>query len=574
MSQFGYRTELAKYEDINEDEILASLTSDELEELEREMNDIDPNEFVPIGLRQKDQTDKTPQGTFSREALMAYWEKETQKLLENERLSAEPNQTQINEASKGVTEDDHETESEDDQSENEVDIEECISEETEDEDEIVTEEEEEEEEEEEAEKENAQESDDKTLDTRSISSNRQDGSHMCNGHVVDQPILNGHGNNLMQHNKEKITQDDPSLKAIASPPGGNTTVIEDTLDSIKNNDSEKTEVNLNNIENISIANFLLLAEALKYNTVVNNLSLANTHVDDHVACALADMLQVNRSITNLNIDSNYITGKGILAIIRAIQHNCILTELRFHNQRHICGGQVEMEIAKLLKENTTLMKLGYHFDLPGPRMSMTSILTRNLDKLRQKRLQEKKQRQEMDKLLGFEGPTNPRTIALQKDSPRSSPCTSPKSSPWSSPKIVKKMNSQKSAVPPPPPPPSLPEKLALPQPPPPPPLPIQTIPSRNIAEAIKFQELTKMKLQTIHQNAKVKRNKIKNKKPNKETHILKELKNSLKPISDKRSEDGSRPGTPHRTLHDELMSAIQSSNIKQLRPVEVPEYLR
>ncbi|XP_041071618.1 leiomodin-2-like [Carcharodon carcharias] len=564
MSQFGYRKELQKYEEIDEDEILASLTSDELKELEKELEDMEPNEFVPIGLRQKDQTDKTPQGTFSREALMAYWEHETQKLLENERLSSELNQSPT-EARKEDTEDDYETESEGDQSEDEVDIEEYISEETEDEDDIVTEEQEEEE----AEKENAQEADDKTLDIRSVSSNGQDGSHSCNGHVDDQPILN----NIMQHNKEKLTEDDPNLKATTSSPSGNTTYIEDTLDSIKNNDSEKTEINLNNIENISIATFTLIAEALKYNTVVKVLSLANTHADDHVACALADMLQVNRSITNLNIDSNYITGKGILAIIRAIQYNGILTELRFHNQRHICGGQVEMEIAKLLKENATLMKLGYHFELPGPRMTMTSILTRNLDKLRQKRLQQQKQQQEMDKLLGIVEPTNRRTIALQKDSPRSSPCASPKGSPWSSPKVIKKINTQKAAVPPPPPPPPLPEKLVLPQPPPPPPLPIQPTPSRNIAEAIKLQELSKMKSQNIHQNTKVKKNKSKNKKL-KENHILKELKNSLRPISDQRSENGSRPATPQRTFHDELMSAIRSSSIKQLRPVEVPECLR
>ncbi|XP_078077320.1 leiomodin-2a [Mustelus asterias] len=564
MSQFGYRRELQKYEDIDEDELLASLTSDELKELEKELEDMEPNEFVPIGLRQKDQTDKTPQGTFSREALMAYWEHETQKLLDSERLSAELNQSQITEARKENTEDDYETESEEDQSENEVDIEECISEGTEDEDDIVSEEEEE------AEQENAQEEDERTLGTRSIGSNGQNGSHSCNGHVDDQPNLN----NVMQHNKEKPTEDDPNLKATTSSPSGNSTFIEDVLDSIKNNDSERTEINLNNIENISIATFTLIAEALKCNTVVKSLSLANTHADDHVACALADMLQVNRSITNLNVDSNYITGKGILAIIKAIQYNGILTELRFHNQRHICGGQVEMEIAKLLKENTTLMKLGYHFELPGPRMAMTSILTRNLDKLRQKRLQEQKQQQEMDKLLGIVEPTNRRTFALQKNSPWSSPCASPKNSPWSSPKVVKKINSQKSAIPPPPPPPPLPQKFVLPEPPPPPPLPIQPTPSRNIAEAIKLQQLSKTNLQNIHQNAKVKKTKSKNKKLNRENHILKELKNSLRPTSDQRSENGSRPATPQRTFHDELMSAIRSSNIKQLRQVKVPECLR
>ncbi|XP_048404505.1 leiomodin-2-like [Stegostoma tigrinum] len=563
MSQFGYRKELQKYEDIDEDEILASLTSDELKELEKELEDLEPDKFVPIGLRQKDQTDKTPQGTFSREALMAYWEHETQKLLENERLSAELNQTQSNEIEKGNTEDDCETESEGGQSEVGIDIDECTSEETEeeDEDDATTEEEKEED-----------MNDGKSLDIRSVSINGQAGPHSCNGHINDRSLQN----NIMQYNKSKLAEDDPNLKATASLPSGNAALIDDTLESIKNNDSEKTEINLNNIENISIATFTLIAEALKYNTVVKILSLANTHADDHVACALADMLQVNRSITNLNIDSNYITGKGILAIIRAIQYNNVLAELRFHNQRHICGGQVEMEIAKLLKDNETLMKLGYHFELPGPRMAMTSILTRNLDKLRQKRLQEQKQQQEMDKMLGIVEPTNRRTLVLQRDSPRSSPHASPKSSPWSSPKVVKKLNFQKSPVPPPPPPPPppLPEKLVIPQPPPPPPLPLQPTPSRNIAEAIKLQELSKMKSQNVHQNAKVRKNKGKSKKMNKEDHILKDLKKSLRPISDQRSETGSRPATPQRTFHDELMEAIRSSSIKQLRPVEVPEYLR
>lgn len=86
MSTFGYRRELSKYEDIDEDELLASLTEEELKELERELEDIEPDRNLPVGQRQKSLTEKTPTGTFSREALMAYWERETKKLLEKERL--------------------------------------------------------------------------------------------------------------------------------------------------------------------------------------------------------------------------------------------------------------------------------------------------------------------------------------------------------------------------------------------------------------------------------------------------------------------------------------------------------
>lgn len=92
MSDFGYRRELSKYEDMDEDELLATLSPEELQELERELCDIDPDANVPVGLRQRDQTEKTPTGTFSREALMKYWERETQKLLEEERIGSSPTQ--------------------------------------------------------------------------------------------------------------------------------------------------------------------------------------------------------------------------------------------------------------------------------------------------------------------------------------------------------------------------------------------------------------------------------------------------------------------------------------------------
>lgn len=86
MSTFGYRRGLSKYESIDEDELLASLSAEELKELERELEDIEPDRNLPVGMRQKSLTEKTPTGNFSREALMAYWEKESQKLLEKERL--------------------------------------------------------------------------------------------------------------------------------------------------------------------------------------------------------------------------------------------------------------------------------------------------------------------------------------------------------------------------------------------------------------------------------------------------------------------------------------------------------
>ncbi|NWU92589.1 LMOD1 protein, partial [Upupa epops] len=274
-------------------------------------------------------------------------------------------------------------------------------------------------------------------------------------------------------------------------------MFDELIEKVKNNDAEVTEVNVNNSDCINNETLVRFTEALEFNTVVKLFALANTRADDHVAFAIAIMLKSNKVLTSINLDSNHITGKGILAIFRALLQNNTLTELRFHNQRHICGGKTEMEIAKLLKENTTLLKLGYHFELAGPRMTVTNLLSRNMDKQRQKRLQEQKlaqERGEKKDLLEV-----PKAGALPKGSPKPSPQPSPKASPKSSPK-----KGGAPAAPPPPPPP-----LA-------PPL--------------------------INEN----------------------LRNSLSPATQRKLGDRALP-MQEKNSRDQLLAAIRSSNLKQLK---------
>lgn len=184
-----------------------------------------------------------------------------------------------------------------------------------------------------------------------------------------------------------------SVAKKTARPSGNETNLESTLDKIRKNNPSVTEVNLNNIENIPKEMLHDYVNALKKNRHVKSFSIANTGVDENVSFALANMLRENKSITTLNIESNFVTGKGIVAIIRCLQFNETLTELRFHNQRHMLGHHAEMEVSRLLKANNTLLKMGYHFELPGPRMVVTNLLTRNLDRQRQQRMEEQKHQQ-------------------------------------------------------------------------------------------------------------------------------------------------------------------------------------
>ncbi|KAA0707701.1 Leiomodin-1 Smooth muscle leiomodin [Triplophysa tibetana] len=299
-------------------------------------------------------------------------------------------------------------------------------------------------------------------------------------------------------------------------------MFDEDLEKVRRDDLGMTELNVNNSEVIKTKTLIQFAEALKNNTHIKAFSIANCRADDHVAYAIAETLRNNKCITSINLDSNLLTSKGIMALIYALQHNSALTELRFHNQRHIIGGKSEMEMTKILKENTTLLKLGYHFELAGPRMTMTNILSRNMDRQRQKRLQEQKQAKAQgagDMKDSLEVPKTGYGKGSPKASPKASPLPSPIPSPAPSPKLRHKKGGSGPGGGPPPPPPG--------GPPPPPPMLDGDF-----------------------------------------------LKNSLTPVSKRKLEDktGGRGGT--QNSRDQLLSSIRGTNIKQLKKVTVPKLLQ
>ncbi|XP_046881934.1 leiomodin-1 [Hypomesus transpacificus] len=301
-------------------------------------------------------------------------------------------------------------------------------------------------------------------------------------------------------------------------------MFDELMEQVHKNDPSVSEINVNNSEVIKTKTLIQFAEALHGNTHIKAFALANCRADDHVAYAIAGALRANKTLTSINLDSNHLTGKGIIALIRALQHNATLTELRFHNQRHICGGKTEMEMTKVLKENTTLLKLGYQFELAGPRMTMTNILSRNMDRQRQRRLQEQKLAQANgDKKGTLEVPKTGGVGSL-KGSPMPSPKPSPLASPMPSPKLTPKRTSRGGGPPPPPPPPG-----GGPPPPPPPPAPLLDMDS---------------------------------------------LKNSLTPVSQRRVEGKVGGAAGGRNSRDQLLASIRDSTKMKLKKVAVPKLLQ
>ncbi|KAA8590414.1 hypothetical protein FQN60_014348, partial [Etheostoma spectabile] len=508
MSTFGYRRELKKYEEVDEDELLATLSSEELQELERELADLDDN--VPIGLRQKDQTAKTPTGTFDRDALLKYWEDENKKLVKDERMEDERMEDERMEDKRM---EDERMEDENKKLEGRPDKSRgdrgtvTTSSQTLESDRNISQ---------------------KVKKVQSKNDAKKDQAEKkdeCKKEILMRskcPQKNG-VSKVSRSESRKTETPDQNLNATSDRASGNPIVIDETLEQILRDDPAISEVNLNNIEDISQETLLRFAEALCTNTHVHVFSLANTHADDRVAFAVSKMLRENRVIRNLNIESNFVSGRGILALLAALQHNSSLVELRFHNQRHICGGKVEMEMVQLLRENTTLLKLGYQFDLPGPRMTATSILTRNQDQQRQRRLQQKKDQSPPEG--SGHSPASPAENKAPKKLSQSS-------------KTVGNQNRN------------------------PPPTPLQSSepPTRKISEMVKQHEGSNGTKSQSNQR-KPKSKKLKNGANEKESaDILKELKKALKPSPQKRQDRPSRP-PPQTSSRDDLMAAIRGSSI-------------
>ncbi|KAK8785487.1 hypothetical protein V5799_008148 [Amblyomma americanum] len=118
----------------------------------------------------------------------------------------------------------------------------------------------------------------------------------------------------------------------------NDTNTHQTADKVAANDPSLKTLNWNNIKNIRRDDFKKLFEGLKKNTNLESLSLANTDLTDSL---------VKRPM--------------------------------------ILGNKIEMEIARLVEKNRTLLRLGISFDVPDARMRVTQHLQNNYDRLRLRR---------------------------------------------------------------------------------------------------------------------------------------------------------------------------------------------
>ncbi|XP_004611822.1 tropomodulin-3 isoform X2 [Sorex araneus] len=344
-----FRKDLEKYKDLDEDELLGNLSETELKQLETVLDDLDPeNALLPAGFRQKNQTSKAATGPFDRDHLLSFLEKEALEHKDREDYvpyTGEKKGKIFVPKQKPV----------------QTFAEEKVSLDPELEEALTS------------------ASDTELCDLAAIL-----GMHNLITNTQFCSIV-GNSNGVDQEHFSNVVKGEKILPVFDEPP--NPTNVEESLKRIKENDVRLVEVNLNNIKNIPIPTLKDFAKALETNTHVRAFSLAATRSNDPVAAAFADMLRVNKTLKSLNLESNFITATGVLALIDALRDNETLSELKIDNQRQQLGTAAELEIAKMLEENTNILKFGYQFTQQGPRTRAANAITKNNDLVRKRRVE-------------------------------------------------------------------------------------------------------------------------------------------------------------------------------------------
>ncbi|XP_064804382.1 tropomodulin-4 [Oncorhynchus masou masou] len=335
--------------DIDEDAILKGMSPEEIEALECELLEMDPeNAILPAGYRQRDQTKKSPTGAFDRDALLDHLEKTA---LEHEDRDDLVPFTGEKKGRAFVPKEGHGKIPDHEQITLEPELEEALKNATDAEMCDIA----------------------AILGMYTLMSNKQ----YYDALGTTGTIANTEGiNSVVKPDVFKIFPDEPP----------NPTNVEETLQQIQKNDSSLFDVNLNNIKDIPIPTLKEIFEAMKGNTHVEYLSIAATRSNDPVAYAVAEMLQENTTLQSLNIESNFITCEGMNAIVKAMANNTTLTEIKIDNQRQKLGDSCEMEIATMLENNSSIVKIGYHFTQQGPRARAAIAITKNNDMIRQQRV--------------------------------------------------------------------------------------------------------------------------------------------------------------------------------------------
>ncbi|XP_065673639.1 reticulocyte-binding protein homolog 2a isoform X8 [Hydra vulgaris] len=142
---------------------------------------------------------------------------------------------------------------------------------------------------------------------------------------------------------------------------------------------------INNQPNLERSIKLEVIKTVERSSKVKHLSMAMTGLIDFEVKELANALRYNSVMETLNLESNIITMHGILALMSEVGRHPSLREVKISNQKQPFGLQGEECMATAIDKNENIIKFGYSFTQAGPRNKADRAIIRHNENLRQRR---------------------------------------------------------------------------------------------------------------------------------------------------------------------------------------------
>ena len=122
------------------------------------------------------------------------------------------------------------------------------------------------------------------------------------------------------------------------------------------------------------------------NASIKKINLAGCGLTDKCARALASIMSAPCcAVEVLQLERNNLCEPGLLALLKALRCNTTLTELRLEGQASTISTAVEQEMADLVASVEGIVKINPPCRNPNERRKLEQALSKNMDKLRQKR---------------------------------------------------------------------------------------------------------------------------------------------------------------------------------------------
>merc|ERR1711892_1589871 len=171
------------------------------------------------------------------------------------------------------------------------------------------------------------------------------------------------------------------------PDPPNATDPKSVLAKLSADDEEVKDVNLNNISGIEEKQMWEIFDALRKNRSLTKLSVVNCDINDFSVSTLILALEENQSLLSLNLEGNRISPDTLASLFESLA-SCKngLIEVRVAGQvQEKMGHRVESKIADAVLQNSRLIKLGIKFEFKEVMNRVSRHLIKNMDNIRKKR---------------------------------------------------------------------------------------------------------------------------------------------------------------------------------------------